>query len=121
MQKSLALKKVRLPMMPKKKIQVPWPKSHQHPISVRMPGTGFPFWKRIILGPGDSAQVICLSNSVLTYRCHYVGGTYVPCLWDAEGDCPYHGDDSQPRTIYQGSVPVLFAGEARVWLLNITS
>ncbi len=108
-------------MKPKKKIVMSWPKQHQHPISVRHPGTGYPYWRRLILGPGDKATVISLSHSVLCYHCHYLSGTYVPCLWDCGQDCEHHGQESSPRYIYQGSLPVLRMGDTKVWLLNPTS
>lgn len=81
----------------------------------------YPFWRRLVVLPGHSARCYALASAIKTCRVHFQQGTYVPCLWDFDLDCPHHGQSTSPRLVYQGSLPVAQLGSNLVWLLNVTA
>lgn len=106
-------------MRKRPKVTLEVPAQFTLPIKARMPGEGYPFWPRLIVGPLQKKLVMILSRTCWTYYCHHVDRTYFPCFRDDGFPCRYCVVDG-PRRVYQGSLAVLDLEERRISMANLT-
>lgn len=106
-------------MRKKPRVCVDVPLHWKPPVKARMPGEGYPFWKMVKVPPGSRVRLYSLCAELLTYHCHYVSGTYVPCVLADGGACPYHATNG-PRLIYQGSLAVWNDSEKEIQIVHLT-